>query len=132
MHVIVQCEYISGRRGQIALSTGAPNPPNLQGLVLTEEHPPYSLLCFLRSSSAVSEAGVLMKLAQSPPSLYMAATHPGAPGIEAGPPRTWAHGALGPALGTMELSVHWTEGPCTWQLSSEEPHLHPHFTSFGS
>lgn len=40
MHVIIQCEYSPGHRGQIALCTGAPDHPNLRGLVLTKEHPP--------------------------------------------------------------------------------------------
>ena len=92
MHVMVQCESNPGHRGLgITLFMCAPDPPDLQDLVLTEEYPQHSLLCLFRPSDAVSKVGAMVELAQSPPSLHMTGKHQGAPRVEPEPPRARDH-----------------------------------------
>lgn len=92
MHVMVQCESNPGHRGLgIALSMCAPDPSDLQDLVLTEEYPQHFLLCLFRLSGAVSKVGALVELAQFLPSLHVAGKYQGAPRVEPRPPRAWDH-----------------------------------------
>lgn len=61
---MVQCESNPDNRGiGIALSLGDRDPPDLWGLVLSEEYPRHTLFCLFRSSSAMSEAEALVELA---------------------------------------------------------------------